>query len=286
MAKQHRTRYKDLGLEIALILGRYFFHTDYLHYGYWTKGLAVEPDNLLCAQQNYCDLLLAHIPPDTKTILDVGCGTGKFAQELQKRGYQVDCVSPSALLTGHARRRLGEESTIFECRFEELETTNRYDLILFSESFQYVPMDQAFTNATRFLTASGHLLICDFFGLSGKGVSPLRGGHSLCAFYEQLAQYPFALLEDCDITEETAPNLDLIRDLLEKVVLPVGRSLNAMLRQNHPFLLRSVAWLYRKRIAKIKSKYTGNSRTSATFSCFKSYRLLLCRHTSTLGLTP
>ena len=104
------------------------------------------------------------------TVLDVGCGSGKFAEMMLNAGYQVDCVSPSPNLTKHVRERLGKRSEIFECRFEELSTNKRYDLIVCSESFQYLLLEKAMEQTFTLLNNRGHLLICDFFqrNVSGK----------------------------------------------------------------------------------------------------------------------
>jgi cyclopropane fatty-acyl-phospholipid synthase-like methyltransferase len=94
---------KEVGLEIGLIFFKHFLNTEYLHYGFFDDELPADIANLAKAQQNYADFLMSHIPTGTKTILDVGCGSGKFASELIKKGYTVDCVSPGTILTNHAR---------------------------------------------------------------------------------------------------------------------------------------------------------------------------------------
>lgn len=45
--------------------------------------------------------IIKYFPKQIKTILDVGCGTGKHALELFKLGYKVDCldISPQAIKT-------------------------------------------------------------------------------------------------------------------------------------------------------------------------------------------
>jgi len=73
------TSSRELGLDLAAIAARYLFGTDHLHYGLWTEGLPVHMNNLLKAQEQYADMLLATIPEGTKTILDVGTGTGILA---------------------------------------------------------------------------------------------------------------------------------------------------------------------------------------------------------------
>ena len=71
---------KEIGLDIGLAFSKHFYKTDYLHYGYWPEDLAVEPANVYQAQENYANYLLKNFPNGVKYILDVGCGSGKFAE--------------------------------------------------------------------------------------------------------------------------------------------------------------------------------------------------------------
>ena len=79
---------KEIGLDVGLAVARYFYKTEYLHYGFWTPELSVEPANVLQAQENYANLLLETIPKGVKRILDVGCGSGKFALQARFQGRQ------------------------------------------------------------------------------------------------------------------------------------------------------------------------------------------------------
>ena len=141
---------KEIGLDIGLAFSKHFYKTDYLHYGYWPENLAVEPANVYQAQENYANYLLKNIPKEVKSILDVGCGSGKFAEKLIKNGYFVDCVSPSSNLNKHVKERLGNSVEIFETRFEDLLTRKSYDLILCSESFQYLLLEKAVSKIKKF----------------------------------------------------------------------------------------------------------------------------------------
>jgi len=93
---------KEVGLEIGLIFMKHFIKTEYLHYGFFTPDIPVEMQSLAKAQQNYAEFLLERIPSGTKSILDVGGGSGKFAQVLTQLGYRVVMVSPSKLLNAYA----------------------------------------------------------------------------------------------------------------------------------------------------------------------------------------
>ena len=281
MNRRRKIDSREIGLEIGLILGKHLADTEHLHYGYWTDGLEVRFANLPRAQEAYCHFLISHIPQDAKTILDVGCGSGRLALMLSDRGCQVDCVSPSPLLAARARDLLGERSHIFECSFEALETERRYDVVLFSESFQYVRLEKALENSLGFLNDRGHLLVCDFFKRDTEGQSLIGGGHKLARFRDLVAQHPFEAVEDIDITQQTAPTLDVVNDLLVNAGVPIWSLCVRYLDGNYPLLYRSLCkfaqWKYKKKIDRFNRKYLSGARNAQTFARLKSYRLLLYR---------
>ena len=275
MKKKKKVDFKEIGLDIGLILAKQFFNTEYLHYGYWTDGLKVETSNVYRAQENYADLIVSHIPESTKTILDVGCGAGKFAEKLLDLGYEVDCVSPSPNLTRHVREMVGDRCEIFECGYEVLETDKQYDMVLFSESYQYIPMSDSFAQTLRFLKKNGHLLICDFFRRDVEGTSPIGGGHELKTFYEMVSSQPFDSLVDLDITKETAPSIDIVDDFLHNAMHPIYDLIFYVLDNNYPLIAKLIRKKFRKRLEKINYKYLQRKTNGENFAKFKSYHLLL-----------
>ena len=76
----------EIGLEIGLVLSRFFLNTEHLHFGYWPDGLSVNLDNLKKAQDYHSDQILVSIPEGVKTILDVGSGSGGLAENLVNKG--------------------------------------------------------------------------------------------------------------------------------------------------------------------------------------------------------
>ncbi|MBN2385232.1 methyltransferase domain-containing protein [bacterium] len=266
---------KEIGLEASLLLGSYLFQTEDLHYGYWPADLDVNMNNFTRAQQLHSDFVIAHIPEGVKTILDVGCGAGTLAARLISLGYTVECVSPSRVLTNRCRDRLGTSCRIYECRFRDLKTSSRYDLVLFSESFQYVKLPQALQLAQQLLNQPGHLLICDFFKTDAPGTSALSGGHRLSSFYDHISQFPFSLQQDIDITDQTAPNLDLIDHMLRHAGKPLWELAFFYCEQNYPWLMKILKWKFRKKINRINTRYFSGERNARNFKKFKSYRLLL-----------
>jgi len=275
MKKQNKINSKELGLEIGLIIGKHIFNTEHLHYGYWTDDQNNDLFNLPQAQENYCNFLISQIPEGINKILDVGCGVGQLAAKLIDIGYNVDCVSPSSVFAEHTRNRLGSNSHIFECCFEDLHTENRYDMVLFSESFQYVPLEKAIQNSIKYLNKDGYLLICDFFKTNATGKCVLGGGHKLDKFYSLISGNSFQPIMDLDITDKTSPNADLLNDFLLSVGHPIWNLLNRYMNSNHYLISKFLHWKFKKKIDKINLKYFSGLKNSENFSNFKSYRLLL-----------
>jgi SAM-dependent methyltransferase len=278
MKKKKKTKKvisRELGLEIGSICGRYFLELKHLHYGYWTKGLEVNIANLHLAQDEYVKFVISHIPDGVKTILDVGCGTGEVAEALLNISYQVDCVSPCPFLKKQASELLGDRTHIYECFYEDMQTTNRYDMVMFCESFQYIDLEQALSKSNEFLKSGGYLFICDIFGKDIKDKSVMGGGHKLSKFYGLIAKFSFRLIENIDITEETAPNIDLLGNVLENVIRPVVDVGARFFESRYPVALKILKWKYRKKIEKTRKKYLEGGRTAEDFKKYKSYQLFV-----------
>lgn len=277
MNKQEKKSSREVGLELAVIGGKYLLNLEHLHYGYWTGDLEVNIANLHKAQENYTDFLFSQIPESVETILDVGCGLGQTAKKLIDSGYRVDCVSPTPFLSEQVRSLLGNKSQIFECLYEQMKTEKRYDLVLFAESFQYIPLEKALKQTMKFLNSEGYLLICDVFKMEAKGKCGVGGGHKLMKFNQGIALCLFGLITDADITEKMAPNLDLLDDAVKNVVAPALDSSLGFLQRRYPLMTKFLKWKYKKQINKMYDRYFGGGRTADEFKKFKSYRLFLYR---------
>ncbi len=267
----------EFGLALGFIFGRFFLNVQDLHYGYWPADLPREPQNFSAAQAAYTDLLISHIPPEAKSVLDVGCGAGNMTRKLLDRGLRVDCVSPNSFLTVVARRSLGDRATIFETKFQDLVTDRSYDVILFSESLLFIPLEAAFTRALGLLTPGGHVLITDIFRVPADGKSPIGGGHELAKFREAVARVPLALVRDIDMTAEIAPTFDLLNRVTLETVKPIYGLLLDRLTLKYPVLMRFVLWKFRRILKRAEQKHFSGRRDGAHFMKHKSYRLLLYR---------
>ncbi len=263
--------------DLGLVLGARLLKMEELHFGYWEDGLAVTLANLPKAQARYTEYLLQKIPPGVKTVLDVGCGTGVLMKHLLERGYQVEGVCPSPMLAEMARKRLDGRGPIHETTMEGIDTGQTYDLLVFSESFQYIDPAISLRHGHAMLRPGGHLLLCDFFRTDAPGRSALSGGHRLSSFYRLLETQPFTVVLDDDITARTAPNLTVVDGLLTDYALPIRDSLAYYFRENHPRLGRLLGRLFRRRLEKLNFKYFSGARNAENFSLFKSYRCMLLK---------
>jgi SAM-dependent methyltransferase len=152
-------------------------------------------------------MILAELPDPASgggglRVLDVGCGAGNLLRQMLERGYHADGVIPAPALATAVRERVrdwtGYQPRIFECRFEDLpleECRGRYDVVLFSESFQYVLLDASLPLSAAVLRPGGTLLISDFFrseadGDGGPGDRSFGGGHPLRDFRARMAEAP------------------------------------------------------------------------------------------------
>lgn len=272
---ERKWAYRELGLDILLNALEFLLGTNHLHYGYFSDGLEPNLFNLTKAQDAHSELIIANIPEGVKTILDVGCGAGTLAEKLHKAGYEVECVCPSDTLVDRARKRLGDTVTVHKCYYEDFQTEKKFDLVLFSESFQYIDIDASISKSLTLLKEDSHILICDFFKIDAEGKSPFSGGHYLPKFETKIATYPVKRITDIDISIETGKTMDIFNDFLVKVAVPAKKCLDEFAPKWHPWLYKMITWKFKKKLAKVERKYLSGAKTGANFAKHKSYRLFL-----------
>ena len=275
MGKKNKVSSRSVGLDLGLTIGRFFLNTEDLHYGYWPNEKEVDIQGFFEAQKAHSQLIIDHIPNRTKSILDVGSGSGNLALKLLNLGYAVDCVIPSEFLAEQVAEKLDDRSSIYICGFEKVSDFKKYDLILFSESFQYIKLGESLNKIVKILTKSGHLLICDFFRRDVPGKSPMGGGHKWKGFQEVMSNYPLNLVTDIDITDEVAPTIDLLAKFNADVVSPIAEMSGEYLIDHYPKITKLFKWKFKKRLKKIHNVYLSGSVNGESFKQFKEYHLLV-----------
>jgi len=278
--------------ELGLVLAQQLLDVEDLNYGLWDADLEVSMGNIALAQQRYTDMLLAlleQLLADCREprLLDVGCGTGHMLQRLLELGYRVDAVNPSAHLNKLVCERLAAlpvtDTTLYETGFEALpfeQLQQHYDVLLFSESFQYIPLPDIFTQAPGLLRPGGRLVICDFFKTAAhndgeRGDRSFSGGHVLADFYRAVDASDFHISHDEDLTMRVSPNIALLDEWLTQRLHPALLSIDDYLLGAWPRITRVLKWLARRKLARAHYKYLSGHRSQAVFEKYKSYRLLV-----------
>lgn len=282
------TRVRD-SRELGLVLAQQLLQVEHLHYGLWREGVPVTLGNLPAAQDAYNTMLLEAIGPQPQRILEVGCGTGVLLAQMLKAGHSAEGVSPSEHLSRQIRRRVQAagfpNATLHESRFEDLniERLGRYDIVLYSESFQYISMKHSLSTVPHLLNPGGRLILCDFFkrDLPEDGVQQggFGGGHPWKDFAPLAQQNGFVIERDEDITARITPNLALLNDVLENRLVPVVATIDGYLQERKPWLRWLIAKLAGKRLEKARLKYLSGQRTPENFAKYKTYRLVVLRNT-------
>lgn len=253
-----------------------FYHEvlglDHLHYGLW-NGDAFTLEGLKTAQDRFSRHLQSWIPAPVRSVLDVGCGIGSTALMLRQAGFDVEGLSPDPYHRQEFARRVG--SPFHLSRFQEFRPPRTYDLVLMSESAQYIWLDRLFKAVRRSAQPGGYLLVADYFTVNGCQGPLARSGHPLDAFFDEAAAAGLALERREDITDRVAPTLDLARSWLHSYVEPCLAVASDSFRARHPHLARLAGWLLKRRLGRLHEQL--QLVDSAGFKHHKRYLVLLFR---------
>lgn len=147
-----------------------------------------------------CDFVEQEIGFDKATrILDIGCGTGRHAIELSKRGYRVTGVDLSDSQLARAREKAAQENVQVDFRKQDarhLPFLNEYDLVIMicEGGFCLMETDEMnyaiLQNAARALKERGKIIFTTL-----NGLFPLH--HSVETFYAAGAREGQATCRNC-----------------------------------------------------------------------------------------
>jgi 2-polyprenyl-3-methyl-5-hydroxy-6-metoxy-1,4-benzoquinol methylase len=278
MAKKIDTR--AVGLDVGLAFIRWLTGAENLHYGLWT-GLEVTAGNLRLAQDAYTAKLFGYLPEGRLRILDIGGGAGETAKKLLALGHSVEIVVPSAFLAARCRVN-APGAVVHECMLEDFTGAGPFDLCLFSESFQYIPLTESLPKCVALLAPGGQMLIADCFRTAAyrsRGVTGAQpgGGHQVDKFRTAVEASSFAIAAEEDITDAVAPSIDLEQqffNVLGHGVTRVATEIHAKRPAAHFALTKLVGlFLTRKRRDNLMQRLTGTSRTAEVFREFNRYQI-------------
>ena len=277
-----------VGLDIALKVSSFVTGKEHLHYGLWEK-LDVTLENLGKAQEAYTNLLFKYLPkkePQKKLeILDIGGGAGENAKKLIERGHRVTIIVPSKILAEHAKINTNKKAEILITTFEDyIPKYNTFDLCLFSESFQYIPIKTALKKASILLKNNGEILIADCFRSDKKQIGIIRqpgGGASLKSMEKELEIQKFKILVRKEITKLVAPSVELEQKFYNTLGFSINRIVTS-LNVNRPITLKFLKIIYKiffskRRRKRLEKRLFENTRTADSFIKYNHYMIYKLR---------
>lgn len=272
MQAHSKTYYNDIGLKlIQKTLG-----LKYLHYGYFEDGIPVNIEGLKIAQQKYTEKILAHIPQEVKTILDVGCGAGGNAAAMVEKGYEVNCVDPDPYLLSKTLEATHGKVKTFQGMYEnaQIDQLQPVDLLLMSESCQYINPEIGFQKHQSRVRQGGYVMAVDFFITKEIDKNYLsKSGHKYQQFLDTAKKYGFELVKAEDITKQTAPTMEIYQDIILNKIFPVFEAVFEFIERRFNFIYKILRYFLKDKVEHLKKKYSNQD--AKTFSEYKTYYLLL-----------
>lgn len=263
---------RAVGLDAGLALGRWLTGDENLHYGLW-DDLPVCAGNMGAAQQAWTALVLRQLPPPPASVLDIGGGAGVLAGRLLAAGYgPVDIVIPSAALAARCRVN-APAATVHETRFEDFDTDARFDVCLFAESFQYIPLMTALEKARALLRPGGQIVIADCFrtraGRADDGTRKVGAGHPEDGFRDAVARMGLEIVAEQDITASVAPSVEVEQGFYNALGTGLAR-VDQELQRARPRLRGVLQWGLRRalsprRRARLGQRLFETTRTPEAF---------------------
>ena len=282
--KKKKESSRLVGLDIALKVSSFVTGKEHLHYGLWEK-LDVTLENLGKAQEAYTNLLFKYLPkkePQKKLeILDIGGGAGENAKKLIERGHRVTIIVPSKILAEHAKKNTNKKAEILITTFEDyIPKYNSFDLCLFAESFQYIPIKTALKKASILLKNNGEILIADCFRSDKKQIGIIRqpgGGASLKSMEKELEIQKFKILVRKEITKLVAPSVELEQKFYNTLGFSINRIVTS-LNVNRPITLKFLKIIYKiffskRRRKRLEKRLFENTRTADSFIKYNHYMI-------------
>ena len=290
--KQIDTR--ALGLDLSVAFSRFLTGHENLHYGYWSKGLDICAGNLGSAQDAYTTKLLSQLPNGRLRILDVGGGAGETARRLIAMGHDVDIVVPSEFLFERCQENAGPAARVHLTRFEDFDSNDKFDVCLFSESFQYVAIELSLRKAARLLAPNGVILISDCFRTAAffedfNEFGLVGGGHSISVFREAICACGLEVAFEKDITSKVAPSVQLEQgfyNVIGHVVNRIDDELTLAYPKTRWVLYRLFRFLVTKRRRlRLKRRLHECHRTVEAFCKYNIYLIIKLKPISVSNTT-
>ncbi len=273
---------RHAGLDAYVLVAKTLADSPWLHMGMWEPDERVVIPNVRHAQERYVERLLRLFPPPPALVLDIGGGTGEMARLLSSKGYGTELITPSPLQAEEARRKL-EPDDVHECFFEDFASERKYDVCLFSESFQYIPLEESLPRLRDLLEPGGVVIIADNFRRDDfDGHLAPCAGHRISQFLAGADRAGLDIVADEDVTDSVAPSMIIDQDFYRSFAAPLIDQISAMLKRSHPLVHGLVAGGYTLFTSKdyryrMRERLKADYRSPDNFRAANTYRFLVLK---------
>jgi len=224
--------------DLELHLYSKILNNNMLHWGYF-QNVNINPDTISLkmveeAQIKYAENIIEQISDNKNPVLDVGCGMGGLAELMLNKNLIVEVLTPNRNQIDFIKSKF-KDITSHNCKFENLESGNKYGTVINSESLQYIKLDDAFKKMDTIILPHGKWIVVDYFRLNDRGIN--KSAHILDSFKSKLEEYGWKISYEKDITANVLPTIAFANLFYNRILIPIKHYAYEKLRYKK-------AWLY------------------------------------------
>ncbi|MFQ5797729.1 MAG: class I SAM-dependent methyltransferase [Bacteroidota bacterium] len=276
-------RSKKIETNVALIYAMELAKTNYLHAGYWQEGEELNLKNLQVAQERYVDKLIQFIPRGVQTTLDVGCGVGGNAIKLKEKGFEVEGLAPDPYQEKLFKKNTSHEIPFHLTTFEDFTSHKKFDLVMMSESVEYIPLKAGFEKSREVLKEEGFLLAADIFKKEDapevrhkRRLQP----HLLEEYLQCASSFGFRLIKKECISSQVLPTVILGNTAYTDYLQPTLKTIFLALKTGRPWLYRLIKLLYRPQVKSLEMFLEKSPISTEPFLKYLTYMIFLFQKNS------
>ncbi len=113
------------------------------------------------------EIIIKYCKNECKTVLDIGCGTGKHLKYFKEEGYEVSGIDLSESMISEAKKHLSQKNDLICCKASDFDLHKKYDVIIslfhvMSYQTKNQEIEKVFKNVYKHLKKGG-IFIFDFW---------------------------------------------------------------------------------------------------------------------------
>lgn len=197
----------------------------FLHYGYFdnpeVEPMEISINDIYRAQKRYAEILLEKLPAlSGLKVLDIGCGMGAMSKMMLDEGHLPEALTPDNTQAHYIREHY-PNIPLHHCKFEDFESAHHiaeYDVVITSESLQYLKQDIALPKIDKVLKPGGKWIACDYFRVQQAHE---KSGHFFDEFQKNLQKNGLKITAQRNITPNILPTIAFVYQFANRIGLPL-----------------------------------------------------------------